>query len=1049
MKNLVRSLFSMQLTIVLLLMFTVSIAVATFIENDYGSAASKVAVYNALWFEILLSLLSVNLLGSMIEYKMWQRKKYVSFFLHISFVVILIGAAVTRYIGYEGIMHIREGEATNIMLSDNSYITARFEQDGASMSINHKVLLSGFGNKAPKLRFDAGNNRISVKTAGFIPNAGVAVAPVADGEPVVSLLLLLPSGRQSLVIQEGEHLHLENYKIVFGDSDEDNVISLEVKDGDLLISATDTLYISGMGSQEMEIIPAGSQVEFKPRHIYNIAENRFVLRSFEKSGRIFPVPPASGDQSTGLDAVLLTVSDNTNEEQVIVWGKRGIIGNEVRTKHVNNGNLWLTYGSRPVYLPFNLHLNEFILERYPGSNSPASFASEVTVIDEERNMSFDFRIFMNNILTHRGYRFYQSSYDQDEKGTVLSVNHDAPGTFVTYVGYTLMILTMVLALIVKQTRFRFLLRKITETRRKKEALVSMVALLLMLTGAPLNAKQFVEIGGTTLGVVNSDHAGEFGRLTVLSPNGRLEPNNTLNSKILRKITGKSTFRGLSADQVVLGIIAEPHQWQNVPIIKVKSKELRQLLNLSGNYASFNDFFTTDGQSSYKLSRYVDQAYRKNPFDQNQFDKDVMSVDERVNVFYRLITGGFYRLLPDVNDPVEKWYHSGSVIGGIPEADSNFIRNIMPVYAEALGNALITNDYTMADEFLQAIGTFQRKFAPELIITGSKLDVEILYNRYEIFERLYRYYGLIGLIFLVILFVNLVNPRFKFGIAKKLIISMLFVMFMLQTLGLAARWHVSGHAPMSNGYESMIYIAWAAMLAGFIFVRKSTIALAATTILASLTLFVAHLNWMNPEITNLVPVLQSVWLTIHVGVITASYGFLGLVMIMGLFNLLLMIFQSKKNFNVFELTIKEISLTSEVSITIGLYLLTIGSFLGGVWANESWGRYWGWDPKETWSLVTILVYAIILHLAYIPGFLGKYVFNAFSVIGFFSVLMTYFGVNYYLAGLHSYAGGDPVPIPAFVYYTLAILFIILLMAYANAQRLKSAETVTIDDNTDAT
>lgn len=271
------------------------------------------------------------------------------------------------------------------------------------------------------------------------------------------------------------------------------------------------------------------------------------------------------------------------------------------------------------------------------------------------------------------------------------------------------------------------------------------------------------------------------------------------------------------------------------------------------------------------------------------------------------------------------------------------------------------------------------------------------------------------------------------------------LFVFQTAGFIARWYISGHAPMSNGYESMIYISWAAMLAGFIFVRKSPIALAATSILSSLTLFVAHLNWMNPEVTNLVPVLKSIWLTIHVGVITASYGFLGLVMIMGLFNLLLMIFQNKKNYKNFQITIKEISMTSEMAMTIGLFLITIGSFLGGIWANESWGRYWGWDPKESWALVTILVYTVILHIGYIPGIKGRYLFNALSVIGFASVLMTYFGVNYYLSGLHSYAAGDAVPIPKFVYYTLAILFVILVVAWVNSQKLKDLEIEFNSDN----
>ncbi len=1024
----------MQLTVVLLLMFAVSIAVATFIENDYGAAAAKVAVYNAVWFEALLSFLAVNLIGSLIIHKVWQRKKYVSFFLHLSFVIILIGAAITRYHGYEGLMHIRERETSSVMLSDNTYVSARLESNGIETRVDQKVLLSGFGIKAPSFKIKNGNETLAIDIKGFIANAGLAIAPVQDGEPIFSIFLLLPSGRENFVLREHDQIKTDHHIISFGDFEGENVIRLSHENEELFLSAPDTVFITGMGTGITDTVPFNEKIAFKPMHLYNIGQTRLVLRSFEPSGTLYPVPPSAGEQGSGLNAVVLNVSTKSADEQVIVWGKRGLIGNEVKTRNTEYGDLWLSYGSRQVELPFALQLNEFILERYPGSNSPASYASEVTLIDEEKGIKFDFRIFMNNILTHRGYRFYQSSYDTDEKGTILSVNHDAPGTLVTYIGYALMIVTMLLALIVKRTRFRYLLRSISETRNQKAKLAS-VFLLLFLLPQLLNARETIEIDGIDLHVVDQDHAAQYGRLMALSQNGRLEPNNTLNSKMLRKIAGKSTLSGLNADQVILGIMVQSHDWQKVPLIKIKSKELRRILNIRGNRASFADFFDFSQQSSYKLGRYVNQAYRKGPFEQSQFDKDVISIDEKVNIFYMITTGSFLKFFPDINNPTERWYNPEAQIIGFPEGDSNFVKNIIPVYLASLSEALNTNDYRQADEFLEAIGKFQKKYAERLIIPEKKLNIEILYNRVEIFERLYKYYGMFGLIFLIILFINLVNPKIKIGLLRNAIIAVLFIFFILQTLGLAARWYISGHAPMSNGYESMIYLGWGIMLAGFIFVRKSSIALAAASLLTSMTLSVAHLNWMNPEITNLAPVLQSVWLTIHVGVILISYAFLGLVMILGIFNLLLMIFQNSKNFKVFNLTIKEISLTSEVLMTIGLYLLTIGSFLGGIWANESWGRYWGWDPKETWSLVTILVYAIILHLVYIPGLMGRYLFNAFSVIGFLAVLMTYFGVNYYLAGLHSYAGGDPVPVPAFVYYTLAILFVILLMAYVNNKKLQ--------------
>jgi cytochrome c-type biogenesis protein CcsB len=268
--------------------------------------------------------------------------------------------------------------------------------------------------------------------------------------------------------------------------------------------------------------------------------------------------------------------------------------------------------------------------------------------------------------------------------------------------------------------------------------------------------------------------------------------------------------------------------------------------------------------------------------------------------------------------------------------------------------------------------------------------------------------------------------------------MIFLVFALHLGGLAARWIISGHAPWSNGYEALVYISFATVLAGILFSSKSAVALPITAVLAWLILFVAHLNWMDPEITNLVPVLKSYWLLIHVAIITASYGFLAMGAMMALTNLVLMIAQNRNNYLITGRMIGELSIIIEMTLIIGLYMLTIGTFLGGVWANESWGRYWGWDPKETWALVSILVYAFIAHMRLIPGLKGKFIFNLFALIGFSTIIMTYFGVNYYLSGLHSYAKGDPLPVPPFVYYTLAVVGLITLLAWENQRRLKKHE-----------
>ena len=243
-------------------------------------------------------------------------------------------------------------------------------------------------------------------------------------------------------------------------------------------------------------------------------------------------------------------------------------------------------------------------------------------------------------------------------------------------------------------------------------------------------------------------------------------------------------------------------------------------------------------------------------------------------------------------------------------------------------------------------------------------------------------------------------------------------------------YISGHAPWSNGFESMTYIGWATVLAGFIFAKRSPITLASTAILTGLILFVAHLSWMNPQVTNLVPVLNSYWLSIHVSMITASYGFLGLSALLGFITLILFLVAKPTNVKQISFSIKELNAINEMSLMIGLAMLTLGNFLGGVWANESWGRYWGWDPKETWALVTILVYAVVIHVRFIKSIYNEFNFSVISLLSFTSVLMTYFGVNYYLAGMHSYAKGDPVPIPDFVPISYGVIAVVIALAYRN-------------------
>jgi len=433
---------------------------------------------------------------------------------------------------------------------------------------------------------------------------------------------------------------------------------------------------------------------------------------------------------------------------------------------------------------------------------------------------------------------------------------------------------------------------------------------------------------------------------------------------------------------------------------------------------------------YKLATLVDTAVRKQAKHRDKFDKAILQIDERVNIAYMVFTGELIKIWPKPNDMNNKWFGTMEALKTMSPEDVQRLRTLAVVYFTAIDASLQNGDWSEADTALSKIAEYQKFYGAEVYPSQSRISAEVFYNEAKIFERIYPLYLLLGFILLILSFVKILKPSFNIDIYTKITLVALVILFIAHTIGLANRWYISGHAPWSNGYESMIYIGWASILAGFIFSKRSSMTMASTGILAGLILFVAHLNWMDPQVTNLVPVLNSYWLSIHVSMITASYGFLGLGALLGFITIILFILKNPKNEKHITLSIKELNAINEMTLMVGLALLTVGNFLGGVWANESWGRYWGWDPKETWALVTILVYAAVLHLRFIKSIYTEFNYSVISLLSFTTVLMTYFGVNYYLAGLHSYAKGDPVPISDFVPITYLIVFVVIALAFRN-------------------
>lgn len=651
-------------------------------------------------------------------------------------------------------------------------------------------------------------------------------------------------------------------------------------------------------------------------------------------------------------------------------------------------------------LPFSVTLNDFRLKRYPGSRSPMSYESDLIIIRKGNEIPLEATIRMNKVVDVDGYRLFQSSFDQDEQGTVLSVSYDRPGMQLTYTGYFLLLVGSIPILFSKKSRFGRLRKELGDMKKNAPfCLLFLVGLSGVFGLQTLHAQR---------PCISSQHAEKFGKLVVLNPNGRLEPVNSYTSAILRKLYGADKLNGINSDQFFLNLLAFPDEWGAYPFIKVDNKEILKRFGRDGKYIAWQDVFDTDG--NYVLTDEMNTIYAKPAAERKRLDSSLLKLDESVNIVYRIMQHQLLPLFPDGNDTQGKWYSPGDDLDAFQGKDSLFVNKIMDWYIYELANGVHANNWKEADKIIEMMNVFQQAKAKVPAIDNHKVKAELLYNQLNLFFWCRLAYLILGGILLFIICGEIIAD-FKWG--RKLcniLVTLLVIAFLAHTIGVILRWYICGHAPWTNAYESMICTSWILVASGLLFTCRFRILPALAGLLGGIMLFVAGLNHLNPEITPLVPVLQSYWLMSHVAIIMIGYVFFTLCALIGLFNLILMNLLSTTNRMKLLFRIRELTLLNEMAMILGLFFMTAGTFLGAIWANVSWGRYWGWDPKETWALISIVVYALVLHIRFIPLLKGKtdWCFNLLSVVAILSAIMTWFGVNYYLSGLHSYGkteGGD--------------------------------------------
>ena len=1051
-KKLANILFSTRLTAILFVVFAVAMATGTIMDRNMDTSPTpytRTLIYNAWWFEAIMVFFVINFIGNISRYRLWRKEKWATLLIHLSFIFIIVGAFVTRYISYEGMMAIREGATENQFLSQKTYIAAYIDGDYTVNGVAQRRRVEKEVDFSPRLDNDFkieteyNGKPIIIELEKFIKGAEKDIVPDESGEEYLKLVEAGDGQSHNHFLKAGQVQSIHNVLISLDKHTEGAINITNTPDGLTIESPFEGEYMT-MATRAQGLLVKDSVQPLMLRSRYIIGNMAIVFPKPVVKGTFDIVKKPQilkGDE----DGVVMKVTANGKTERFKLLGGMGM-NNPFEQAKLGDLDISMKYGSKIIDLPFSVKLNDFIAQKYPGTEkSYSSYESKVTVLDDKEG-DFDYHIYMNHILDHRGYRFFQASFDPDEKGTILSVNHDFWGTWITYVGYFLLYISLLAILFDKNTRFADLKRMLEKVKKLKHKAVTVLLLFMSTLGfAQVHSEDghnFSKPSKTqidsilTANITPKEHADKFGHMVVQDYSGRMMPMNTYASEMLRKLSKHDTYEDFDANQVFLSINESPLLWYNVPIIYLKPKKadtIRSIIGVSKDekYVTLVDFFDENG--GYKLSSYLDEAYKAQI--PNGSQKEIKEADQRVTLLYNVIEGRAVKIFPVPNDDNNKWispkeFREEGYREKIEDTlYGNFINNGFSAYMLTLNNAKQTGDFSKAENILTGIKKSQQKYGSDVMLSDKKIDTEIKYNKYDIFKKLFSWYMYAGTLMFIFLIVQIFNERSRFvNISVKVFRWIVIGLFLLHTAGLIARWYISGHAPWSDAYESMIYVAWATMFFGLGFGRKSDLTIASTAFVTSIILMVAHWNWMDPAIANLQPVLDSYWLMIHVAVIVMSYGPFTLGMILGVVSLFLMAFTTKNNKDKMLLNIKELTIINEMALTVGLVLLTIGNFLGGMWANESWGRYWGWDPKETWALISIMVYAFVIHMRLVPGLRGRYGFNLASIIAFASILMTYFGVNFYLSGLHAYASGDQIISFQFIALTAAIVAILGFFAY---------------------
>lgn len=1077
--------YSFWVILPIMFFYALSCAVATFIENDYGTIAARAIVYNSWWFALLHIYLIVALIASFIHYRSLPRKKYASALLHLSFIIIIIGAGITRYFGKEGMFIISENQKADFYYSSENYIniSAIDEnwQKAQPQFVSADISVYGTFFAKPKI-----NEVVEIFGKPLhIVSKDIALTPpnpqeenLKNREMLLTLEVSYNGDTQEITLLGGlggsnEHrvlrVEIGGMKFGFHWGAKKVALPFQIR----LLEFEKKTYAgtenpSSYASQ-IEVLDENDKILF-PFRIYMNHTLDFGGYRFYQSNYYF-------DDETNSYTSVLSVNNDPGKIPtyigyallilaglLVLFDKNGRF--RTLAKYLHNAESSTQYNEAESSAKSSNFLNPKESNTKDRANSVVDSNVDLK-IDSKANSKAKSKIDSktDSTSTKRGRPKKMQETTQPKKNT----NKTTKKSTLKSLGIALASLALI-ATTQNTIADSSKAQNIQTHSSSKQATQSSTQSTSQAPQNPhpnmqdmsLPSADSLNLSPTLEKALNdarispyllkdediqerqnllkanaSEFQTRFGKIQVQDFAGRIKPFDTIAMEFVHKIHKKDGFSGLSNVEVLLGIIAFPNDWMRMKFIATDTPRLREILGTPKDkkYVSWLDIYDSNlGES--KLHNYLAETSRIPASEHSKFDKDVIAVSERFEIFTNTQNLLTLRIFPDRES--KRWFSPSELMVLYMQKMLNEEQSKLFEVQASMINMLqfsvlegtITNSWKNANIALKAIESYQESNGGSDYLSQSQVEWEVALNHYNIFEKLIFPYMILGFAGFIVVLVFIVRDRTLPKWLYYAIFGALGVLVLAHSFGLILRWYVAGHAPWSDAYESMLYIAWASGIAGVVFFRRYILALCASSFLSGISLFVAHAGFMNPQITNLVPVLKSYWLNIHVSVITAGYGFLGLCFMLGVFSLVLFLLRSKRRANI-DKAIFSVGAINEMSMILGILFLTIGNFLGAVWANESWGRYWGWDPKETWALISIGIYAIVLHLRFMGFANMPFVFASASVLAFYSILMTYFGVNYFLSGKHSYASGDPIVIQWYVY--AFVLGTIALIVFAFFKR----------------